>query len=111
MNPESKVKDAAYRWMSYLVTKGQDLLVNKYLEYMPSLADMPLNVEGLSEDGQKNLEFIVENGRVNVAGVRGIEYAELSSAVCDALSALALGDVTPEEAAAQVQQVSESIAR
>ena len=111
MNPESKVKDAAFRWMEYLVTEGQDLLVNKYLEYMPSLADMPLNVEGLSEDGQKNLEFIVENGRTNVAGVRGIEYAELSSAACDALAALALGDVTPEEAAAQLQQVSEGIAR
>ena len=111
MNPESKVKEAAFRWMNYLVNEGQDLLVNKYLEYMPSRADMDLNVEGLSADGQKNLEYIIENGKNNVAGVRGIEYAELSSAACDALAALALGDVTPEDAAAQLQQVSEGIAR
>ena len=111
MNPESKVKDAAFKWMSYLVTEGQDVLVNQYLEYMPSLSDMQLHVEGLSEDGQKNLEYIVENGRTNVAGTRGIQYAELSTAVCDALEALALGDETPEEAAAKIQQVSESVVR
>ncbi|RKM62166.1 carbohydrate ABC transporter substrate-binding protein [Butyrivibrio sp. CB08] len=111
MNPESKVKDAAFKWMSYLVTAGQDVLVNQYLEYMPTLSDMELHVEGLSEDGQKNLEYIVENGKTNVAGVRGIQYAELSTAVCDQLEALALGDVTPEEAAAKIQQVSESVAR
>ncbi|WP_026529169.1 ABC transporter substrate-binding protein [Butyrivibrio sp. VCD2006] len=111
MNPESKVKEAAFRWMSYLVDEGQDMLVNQYLEYMPSRSDMKLNVTGLSEDGQQNLDYIIENGKNNVAGTRGIEYAELSNAVCDALEALALGDITPEEAAQKVQQTSETISR
>ena len=106
MNPDSKVKDAAFRFMDYLVNEGQELLVNQYLEYMPSRADMELNVQGLSEDGKENLEYIVSNGSTNVAGTRGIEYADLSTAVCDALGALALGDITPEEAAARIQEVS-----
>ena len=63
MNPDSEVKEAAFRWMDYLVNEGQELLVNKYLEYMPSRADMVLNVEGLNEDGQGCLDYIIENGK------------------------------------------------
>ena len=95
--------------MDYLVNEGQDLLVNGYLEYMPSRADMELNVSGLSEDGQKNLEYIIQNGTDNVAGIRGIENAELSTVICDMLTALAINEVTPEDAAAQIQAVSESV--
>ena len=106
LNPESSQKEAAFRFMAYLVNEGQELLVNQYLEYMPSRADMELNVEGLSEDGKKNLEYIIENGKTNVAGTRGIKYEDISLAVCDALKKLALGKITPEEAAAAVQKVS-----
>jgi ABC-type glycerol-3-phosphate transport system substrate-binding protein len=111
MNPESKVKDAAFRWMDYLVNEGQEMLVNQYLEYMPSLADMELNVKGLNDDGKKNLEYIVENGKTNVAGPRIIPYEDLNLAVRDALEALAEGTVTPEEAAAGIQEVSRSTIR
>ena len=106
LNPESSQKEAAFRFMAYLVNEGQELLVNQYLEYMPSRADMELNVEGLSEDGKKNLEYIIENGKTNVAGTRGIKYEDISLAICDALEKLALGKITPEEAAAAVQKVS-----
>lgn len=109
MNPDSEVKDAAFKWMDYLVNEGQELLVNQYLEYMPSRADMEMNVQGLSEDGQKNLEVITNNGTNNVAGIRGIENAQLNTIVCDMLTALAINEVTPQEAAAQIQVVSESI--
>ena len=111
MNPESTQKEAAFRFMDYLVNEGQDLLVNQYLEYMPSRADMELSVKGLSEDGQKNLDVIIENGKNNVAGPRGIKYEDLSLAVCGALKDLALQHITPEEAASQIQQVSAKMQR
>lgn len=111
LNPESKNKEAAFRWMNYLVSEGQELLVNQYLEYMPSRADMELNVHGLNSDGQKNLEYIIDNGRKNVAGSRIIQYEDLNIAVCKALEDLAYGHVTPEEAAARIQEVSHSTIR
>ncbi len=111
MNPESKVKDAAFKWMEYLVGEGQELLVNQYLEYMPSRTDMELNVRGLNDDGRKNLEYIVENGRTNVAGPRIIQYEDLNLAIRDALEDLAKGLITPEEAAAGIQEVSHSTIR
>jgi ABC-type glycerol-3-phosphate transport system substrate-binding protein len=111
MNSESKNKEAAFRWMDYLVNEGQELLVNQYLEYMPSRTDMELKVQGLNEDGTKNLEYIVENGKTNVAGSRIITYEDLHIAVRDALEALAKGEITPEEAAARVQEVSKNTIR
>ena len=111
MNPESKAKDAAFKWMDYLVNEGQELLVNQYLEYMPSRADMELNVQGLNDDGKKNLEYIAQNGKTNVAGPRMIPYEDLSLAVRDALEDLAKGIITPEEAAARIQEVSRSTRR
>ena len=111
MNSESKHKEAAFRWMDYLVNEGQDLLVNQYLEYMPSRADMELNVQGLNEDGKKNLEYIIENGRSNVAGPRIIQYEDRNIAVTNALEDLAKGLITPNEAAARIQEVSHSTIR
>ncbi len=111
LNSESEVKDAAFRWMDYLVNEGQDVLVNQYLEYMPSRADMELKVQGLNEDGKKNLEYIIENGKTNVAGPRIIQYEDINIAVCNALEELAKGTVTPEEAAAGIQKISSSTMR
>ncbi len=111
MNPESKVKEAAFRWMDYLVNEGQDILVNQYLEYMPSRADMELKVQGLNEDGKKNLEYIIENGKTNVAGPRIIQYEDLNIAVTNTLEDLAKGLITPNEAAARIQEVSHSTIR
>lgn len=111
MNQYSEVKEEAFRFMDYLVHEGQELLVNGYLEYMPTLSDMELQVEGLSEDGQKNLEFVCENAKTNVGGSRMIDYSELYTKLLDMLEALAINEVTPEEAAGQLEAVSKSIQR
>ena len=111
MNPEAKDKDAAFRWMDYLVNEGQEILVGEYLEYMPSLSDFEMDVKGLSDDGKENLEFIIENGKTNVAGGRGIQYEDLNLAVTDALGQLAAGRISPEEAARQIQEVSGNTVR
>lgn len=111
MNPESRNKEAAFRFMDYMVNEGQEILVDQYLEYMPSRADMELNVIGLSDDGKKNLDYIIENGKTNVAGPRGIKYEDLSLTVCNELKELASGSITPEDAAAKIQQVSRTTIR
>ena len=78
---------------------------------MPTLRDMEMDVKGLSADGEKNLRYIMENARTNVAGARGIKYSDLNLAVCGALNALAKGDITPEAAAKDIQQVSRNTIR
>ena len=111
MNKYSKVKDEAFRFMDYLVHEGQELLVNGYLEYMPSLSTMVLDVQGVNADGKANMDFVCENAKDNVAGPRVMNYSELYVKLLDTLEALAINEVTPQEAAKQVEAVSRSISR
>ena len=67
---------------------------------------MELNVEGLSEDGQEALQVVLDNAAGNVAGDRIIPYPELNNSIGDMLQALAVGQVTPQKAAEQIESVS-----
>ncbi len=111
MNSYSEHKLAAYQWMDYLTHAGQEMLVNDYLEYMPSLKYMQVNARGISEDGRENLDYVITNGRDHVAGYRMIPYSELYAKLLEVLEALAIDEMTPEEAARALEEVSEAIDR
>jgi ABC-type glycerol-3-phosphate transport system substrate-binding protein len=111
LNTNSQHKDEAWRWMRYLATKGQDVLINQSMSYCPSRTDIQLNVQGLSENGKQNLDFIVETASTSISGFRTIPYADLDQQLQECLSALATGEMTPEAAAAAMQSVSAAIER
>ena len=74
INNQSKVKDAAWTFVDWMIHEGADTLVNGQLQYMPARNDMELNVEGLNENGTENLEYCVEQGKNNVGGYRDMAY-------------------------------------
>ncbi len=108
INNQSKVKDAAWTFIDWMIHEGADTLVNGQLQYMPARNDMELNVEGLNENGTENLEYCVEQGKNNVGGYREMAYAELKETISNELTELALGDVTPEEAAETIEAASQA---
>ena len=108
INNQSKVKDAAWTFVDWMIHEGADTLVNGQLQYMPVRNDMELNVEGLNENGTENLEYCVEQGKNNVGGYREMAYAELKETISNELTELALGDVTPEEAADTIEAASQA---
>ena len=108
INNQSKVKDAAWTFVDWMIHEGADTLVNGQLQYMPARNDMELNVEGLNENGAENLEYCVEQGKDNVGGYREMAYAELKETIINELTELALGDVTPEEAADTIEAASQA---
>ena len=108
INNQSKVKDAAWTFVDWMIHEGADTLVNGQLQYMPARNDMELNVEGLNENGTENLEYCVEQGKNNVGGYREMAYAELKETISNELTELALGDVTPEEAADTIEAASKA---
>lgn len=108
INNQSKVKDAAWTFVDWMTHEGADTLVNGQLQYMPARNDMELNVEGLNENGTENLEYCVEQGKNNVGGYREMAYAELKETISNELTELALGDVTPEEAADTIEAASQA---
>lgn len=108
INNQSKVKDAAWTFVDWMIHEGADFLINGHLQYMPARNDMELNVEGLNENGAENLEYCVEQGKDNVGGYREMAYAELKETIINELTELALGDVTPEEAAETIEAASQA---
>ena len=108
INNQSQVKDAAWTFVDWMIHEGADTLVNGQLQYMPARNDMELNVEGLNENGTENLEYCVEQGKNNVGGYREMAYAELKETISNELTELALGDVTPEEAADTIEAASQA---
>ena len=108
INNQSKVKDAAWTFVDWMIHEGADTLVNGQLQYMPARNDMELNVEGLNENGTENLEYCVEQGKNNVGGYREMAYAELKETISNELTELALGDVTPEEPADTIEAASQA---
>lgn len=73
LNKDSKVKEEAFLFMKYLVDEGQELLVNNYLEYLPSVTDVEFSPHGITENGQACLEDMLEFSQYS-AGTRGIPY-------------------------------------
>ena len=108
INNQSKVKDAAWTFVDWMLHEGADFLINGHLQYMPARNDMELNVEGLNENAAENLEYCVEQGKDNVGGYREMAYAELKETIINELTELALGDVTPEEAAETIEAASQA---
>lgn len=108
MNKNTKNPEAAWKFIDYMLHDGQDILVNQYFLYCPSRSDLKLNVQGMSEDGLKNLDYIQKQAETNVAGYREMAYAELKQSITDTLISLALNEVTPNEAAETVETASKA---
>jgi ABC-type glycerol-3-phosphate transport system substrate-binding protein len=106
MNSNTKHQEEAWTFIDYMLHEGQDVLINKYLQYSPSRTDLVLNVEGLSEDGKQSLAYTVEQSKTNIAGYREMAYPELKQAISDVLKELALDACTPEEAGQKVEKAS-----
>ena len=108
INNQSEVKEAAWIFVDWMIHEGADFLINGHLQYMPARNDIKLNVEGLNENGTENLEYCVEQGKDNVGGYREMAYAELKETISNELTELALGDITPEEAAETIEAASQT---
>lgn len=111
INNQSKVKEAAWTFVNWMLNEGAEFLINGHLQYMPARNDMELNVDGLNENGTENLEYCVEQGKTNVGGYREMAYAELKEVIINELTVLALGDETPEEAAKIIEDASQAQGR
>jgi len=110
LNTNSPNPDEAWQFISYMMFEGQDILVNEFLMYFPSRIDMEYTGE-LSEEGMRNLAILMDLGANHVGGYREMPYPELVRVIADTLQALALEDVTPQEAGERVEAVSRTIQR
>ena len=111
MNKNTKNADAAWTFIDFMLHEGQDILINHYFSYCPSRKDLDLKVQGMNQDGLDNLAYILEQAENNLGGYREMAYADLKQIISDQLTVLALGEATPEEAAATIEAASQTQSR
>lgn len=106
-------KDAAFTFVAFMsAEEGQTIWCNT-LQVLPSAVGVDLSsamselMGDTEEEALKMFQHYVENS----VGARELRYAELANTMNDVLPAVANGMMTPEDAAAQMQAASESIAR
>lgn len=104
LNEASEVKDEAFLFMQYLIDEGQKILVNEYMEYMPSTTDMELVIEELSENGQECLDAVL-GFQNTAAGMRGISEGYQQEIITDVLERLARFEIEPYEGARLIDEV------
>lgn len=108
-NKQSENPEAAWDFVSYMVTDGADILINDLLFYFPAKAGVEFEGQ-LTEAGMDAFNKVSEIAS-NVAGYREIAYPQLKQTICDNLKAIATGSVIPQQAAEAIEAVSKTTER
>lgn len=114
LNPNSDNVDAAELFIiwSTLDPSGGAKVSADALAQVPVLAGVTGEPAGLVDSAAQGASIsFITNGVVQSAESRNIPYAELVTAIGDALQAVAAGTQTPSQAAASIEAVSQSITR
>lgn len=114
LNPNSDSVDAAELFIiwSTLDTSGGAKISADLLAQIPVLAGVTGEPAGLVDSAAQGASIsLITEGVVQSAEGRNIPYAELVTAIGDALQAVAAGTQTPSQAAASIEAVSQSTTR
>jgi len=110
MNKNSKNKEAAWRVLEWLESEEAQQVHAKQLN-VPGIKGIPLDDSNVMFEEQKEvLKWVLEDVD-NMIGKREFLYPELKTALGDALQMVAAGQTSPEDALANVENVSRSISR
>ncbi len=104
-------KEAAWKFINYYVERGMNIYWSKYLNDIPALKAVQVFPEVLEYDEHKQLVTKLINSVSEVTIRRHLVYPEIVDALTNAIAAACLGEKTPEEAMATVEEVSKKIER
>jgi raffinose/stachyose/melibiose transport system substrate-binding protein len=108
----TKSQDATWTFIQWLAAtkSGQQMVADQ--EFVPAIKDVELSDKDLVEPSvQKPALKQIVGFMENSEGYREIPYADLKTALGDALAAVAVGKQSPQQAAESVQKVSDTIKR
>ena len=112
ISQRSDVKDAAWTFVDWLTSQpsGQKLMARTLQQ--PALKEVPVDTGDLAHPELQKQPLEDQADQIaNLAGQRQVPYADLETAIGDALSAVAAGTKSPAAALADVETVSASIQR
>lgn len=103
VSDSSKVKDAAHTFVMWLTaeTGGQEIMAKRVIQ--PALLSVSPDMSDVITDEQRAALSEQSEPLANLIGARQIADADVQTALGDALSAVASGQQTPQDAAKAVQ--------
>lgn len=109
MNNRSKNKDAVWRFITFMALgEGQKMWTQQMVQLLPGAADMKVNEEIMNgSSGREALRMAEDYLEHGVSGSRELMESDQQQALYGALQALAADGITPQEAAASMQETYE----
>lgn len=110
VSASSKKQDAAVKLVEWLVAgAGQELQAS--VGNFPAKTSVTVRTDDVIDPSQVADIERQSEAVANLSGARQIPYAELTTAIGDALSAVAAGTSTPEDALDQIESASQTVDR
>lgn len=107
INKDSKNLDAAWEFLSFMVTDGVSEMIDNNMAYLPPSTDYTLQVENFNQQAVNVFNYAMDKISDGTAGYREIPYVDLKAALVDQLQLLGLGETTPKDAATAVEAASQ----
>jgi raffinose/stachyose/melibiose transport system substrate-binding protein len=111
MNKSSKHKDAAWKFIKFMVNEGYQNVLSKALQNIPAAKSVNLDKSVLTEQSEKDAVDTIVSVSEHPIGVRALENAEIENTLFISLQAMMSGKLTPQQAMEKVQEVSSKIKR
>ncbi|AQX78938.1 hypothetical protein BWO91_02025 [Plantibacter flavus] len=110
VSAKSDAQTAALKFLNFLSLGGGQNIQAANGNF-PAVLDVPVATDDVIDQRQVADIEKQQSDLQNLVGARQLPYADLSTALGDALSAVAAGTASPADAMAQVQAVSASLSR
>lgn len=107
----SNNKEAAWKFVKYMVNEGYQTVLSKALQNIPASKSVGLDKSVLTIPSEQEALDVILGISENPIGVRALENGEIESALFKNLQAMMAGQMTPQQAMEKVQEVSAKIKR
>jgi len=111
ISKDSKHKEAAWKFVEFMTTGEYQNILSQSLQFLPVKEGLSFDQSRLKTDIEKQSVDVVLNSLNDVGGLRFLDNAPIEQALFKGLQQVATGEVTPEQALAEVQKASEAVKR
>ena len=111
INTYSKNQDAAWKLIQFMTSRAQQKYTLETIQYMPTLSSLIKSQELAKQDPFSGIGLAPATIIQTVAPAKNPYYSDMSTAMSTQFQANVLGKVTPEQAANNLQNQLEQIAK
>jgi raffinose/stachyose/melibiose transport system substrate-binding protein len=112
INKDSKHKEAAWKFVEFMLTDEWQTLLSQKFVFIPVKKEVNFDYSRFTNPVElESAKMVPDHVAKNGGYARFLDYPEIDNALFENLQKVAAGDITPQQAMENVQKVSEGIKR